>query len=105
VAAAWGASGTAAGSDFPRRRFTWSRPKTATENSRKREHGDDSPASRRSEGGRCIICDVIAAEEALEAAEAEFRRCNTDINDWSAYESMDKRGKRTLNVTEALPAP
>ena len=28
MAAAWGASGTAAGSDFPRRRFTWSCPKT-----------------------------------------------------------------------------
>jgi hypothetical protein len=52
-----------------------------------------------------MIRDVIAAEEALEAAEAEFRRFNTDFNDWSAYESMDKRGKRTLNVTEALPAP
>lgn len=47
------------------------------------------------------IRDVIAAEEALEAAEAEYRRFNTDIDNWSAYESMDKRGKRTLNVTEA----
>ncbi len=44
--------------------------------------------------------DIIAAEEAVEAAEAAYRKLNDDVNQWSAYESMDKRGKRTLNFTE-----
>ncbi len=43
--------------------------------------------------------DIIAAEEALESAEAEFRTLNDDPRQWSAFESMDKRGKRTLNVS------
>jgi hypothetical protein len=47
------------------------------------------------------IRDLIAAEEALEAAEEEFRQLNNDHRQWSAYESMDRRGKRVLNV---LPA-
>jgi hypothetical protein len=47
------------------------------------------------------IRDLIAAEEALEAAEAEYRRLTTDFDNWSAYESLDKRGKRTLNVMPA----
>lgn len=46
------------------------------------------------------VRELIAAEEALEAAEAEYRRV-TDVDDWSAYESMDKRGKRTLNIMSA----
>lgn len=44
------------------------------------------------------IRDLIAAEEALEAAEEEFRKLNNDPREWSAFESMDERGKRTLNV-------
>ena len=44
------------------------------------------------------IRDVIAAEEVLEAAEAEFRRLNDDPSQWAAFESMDKQGRRTLNV-------
>jgi hypothetical protein len=47
------------------------------------------------------IRDVIAAEEALEQAEREFRELNDNPSQWSAFESMDKRGKRTLNVTAA----
>ena len=47
------------------------------------------------------IRDLIAAEEALEAAEAESRKLSHDTTTWSAFESMDKRGKRTLNI---LPA-
>jgi len=42
--------------------------------------------------------DVIAAEELLEAAEADYRRLNDNPSEWSAWESLDKRGKRTLNV-------
>ena len=47
------------------------------------------------------VRDLIAAEETLEAAEAELRRLTTDIDNWSAYESLDKRGKRVLNVMPA----
>ena len=47
------------------------------------------------------IRDLIAAEEALEAAEDEFRTLNNDYRQWSAYESLDKRGKRVLNVMPA----
>ena len=47
------------------------------------------------------IRDLIAAEEALEAAEAESRKLSHDTSTWSAFESMDKRGRRTLNI---LPA-
>ncbi len=44
------------------------------------------------------VRDLIAAEEALEAAEAEFRDYNTDSRQWSAFESLDKRGKKHLNI-------
>ncbi len=44
------------------------------------------------------IRDLIAAEEAVEAAEEDFRKLNNDPSQWAAFESMDKRGKRTLNV-------
>ena len=44
------------------------------------------------------IRDLIAAEEELEAAEAEFRRYNDDAQQWSAFESLDKHGKRHLNL-------
>ena len=47
------------------------------------------------------IRDLIAAEEALEAAEAEYRKIHNDPRVWSAFESMDKRGKRSLNVMPA----
>jgi hypothetical protein len=47
------------------------------------------------------IRDLIAAEEALEAAEDDFRTLNNDYRQWSAYESLDKRGKRVLNVMPA----
>ncbi len=43
--------------------------------------------------------DIIVAEEAVEAAELAFRTLNDDVNAWSAFESMDKQGKRTLNVS------
>ncbi len=43
--------------------------------------------------------DLIAAEEAVEAAEAAYRTLNDDVSAWSAFESMDKQGKRTLNVS------
>ncbi len=46
------------------------------------------------------IRDLIAAEEALERAEQDFLRLNNP-DEWSAWESVDKRGKRSLNV---LPA-
>ncbi len=45
------------------------------------------------------IRDLIAAEEAVEAAEVAYRKLNDDMDEWSAYESMDRRGKRTLNVS------
>ncbi len=45
------------------------------------------------------IRDLIAAEEAVEAAETAYRKLNNDVNEWSAFESMDKQGKRTLNVS------
>jgi ferritin-like metal-binding protein YciE len=45
--------------------------------------------------------DIIAAEEALEAAEEEFRQLNNDPRQWSAFETLDKRGKRVLNVLES----
>jgi hypothetical protein len=37
------------------------------------------------------IRDLIAAEEALEAAEAESRKLSHDASTWSAFESMDKQ--------------
>ncbi len=45
------------------------------------------------------ILDIIAAEEAVEAAEGAYGKLNNDVNEWSAFESMDKQGKRTLNVS------
>ncbi len=44
------------------------------------------------------IRDLIAAEEALEAAEADYRRLNDNPSEWSAWESVDKQGRRALNV-------
>jgi hypothetical protein len=41
--------------------------------------------------------DIISAELAVEAAEAEYRAYN-DPREWSAYESLDKRGARVLNI-------
>ncbi len=45
------------------------------------------------------ILDLIAAEEAVEAAEVAFKKLNDDVDEWSAFESMDKQGRRTLNVS------
>ncbi len=45
------------------------------------------------------ILDLVAAEESIEAAEAAYKKLNDDIDEWSAFESMDKQGKRTLNVS------
>ncbi len=45
------------------------------------------------------IRDLIVAEEAVEAAETAYRTLNDDVSAWSAFESMDKQGKRTLNVS------
>ncbi len=45
------------------------------------------------------VLDIIAAEEAVEAAETAYRRLNDDIDEWSAFESVDKQGKRSLNVS------
>ena len=42
--------------------------------------------------------DIIASEEALESAEAEYRRINDNPAEWSAYETLDKRGLKVLNV-------
>jgi hypothetical protein len=42
--------------------------------------------------------DVIAAEEAVETAEAEYRKLNNDPREWAAFESVDRFGKRSLNV-------
>ena len=44
------------------------------------------------------IRDLIAAEEALEAAEGEFRKFNDDPSQWMAFESLDKRGRKHLNI-------
>lgn len=44
------------------------------------------------------IRDLIAAEEAVEEAEREFRRLNDDPQEWSAFESVDRFGKRSLNI-------
>jgi hypothetical protein len=41
---------------------------------------------------------LIAAEEALDAAESEYRKFNDDPRQWMAYESLDKRGMRHLNI-------
>jgi hypothetical protein len=47
------------------------------------------------------IRDLIAAEEALESAEQEARSLRQDPDQWSAFEIMDRRGKRSLVVSEA----
>ena len=44
--------------------------------------------------------DLIAAEERLDAAEAEYREYNNDPSKWAAFESVDKQGRRSLNVSE-----
>ncbi len=45
------------------------------------------------------ILDLVALEKALEAAEVAFKNLNDDVDEWSAFESMDKQGKRSLNVS------
>lgn len=47
------------------------------------------------------IKDLIAAEEAYEAAEKESRALRQDPDQWSAFEIMDRQGKRSLVVGEA----
>jgi hypothetical protein len=47
------------------------------------------------------IRDLIAAEEALEAAEREARELRQNPALWSAFESMDRQGRRSLNVSAA----
>ena len=44
--------------------------------------------------------DLIAAEERLEAAEAEYRKYNGDPEQWAAFESVDPQGRRSLNVSK-----
>ena len=44
--------------------------------------------------------DLIDAEQRFEAAEAEFRRVNNDPSEWAAFESVDRQGRRSLNVSE-----
>ncbi len=46
-----------------------------------------------------MLRDLIAAEERLEAAEREYRRYTENPAEWVAtYESVDKAGKRSLNI-------
>ncbi len=47
------------------------------------------------------IRDLIAAEEALEKAEQESRGLRQNPDQWSAFESMDRQGRRHLNISEA----
>ncbi len=47
------------------------------------------------------VRDLIAAEEAIEEAEREYRRLSTDQTEWSAFESVDRFGKRSLNLMPA----
>lgn len=47
------------------------------------------------------IRDLIAAEEAVEAAEKESHELRHNPNMWSAFESMDKQGRRHLNISAA----
>jgi hypothetical protein len=44
------------------------------------------------------VRDLIAAEEALEAAERDYQQFNGDPHQWSAFESLDRQGKRHLNI-------
>lgn len=44
------------------------------------------------------IRDLIAAEEAFEAASREFRKLNDNPAEWSAYESLTRDGKKELNI-------
>jgi hypothetical protein len=47
------------------------------------------------------VRDLIAAEEALEAAEKESRALRQNPEEWSAFESLDREGRRHLHVSAA----
>ena len=44
------------------------------------------------------VRDLIAAEEALEQAEREYRSLNDNPAQWSAFESVSQEGRKVLNV-------
>jgi hypothetical protein len=46
------------------------------------------------------IRDIIAAEQQLEGAEVELARFTSDPSQWSAFETVDRLGKRSLHITE-----
>jgi hypothetical protein len=50
------------------------------------------------------IGDRIAAEEALEAAEREFRRYNDNPSEWSVYESMKPRASARSTSFRGTPS-
>jgi hypothetical protein len=45
------------------------------------------------------IRDLMAAEQRLDEAEAEVRKAQNP-DEWSAHESVDKLGKRTIHLAE-----
>ena len=69
------------------------------ENPRKR--GVWGETIRAEECGVILMKDLIAAEEAYLAAEREKRSFNNNPDAWSAYESVDREGRKHLNI---LPA-